>query len=532
MMRRLRRRLASARAFTLTEMLVVIGIIGVLGGVAVWSVAGLQDVADASAADLAEGGVALRADAARGALLTVAGIELQPLPALLPEPQLGPTATTLTVDPTAGSSPINATAVLTVTVTDQADDPFEDAQVRFEMFGIGFLTGQGAGPTSVDGTTTISYSRTVSGTDTITVCTNADGTLPDDCDDATGPSAQVTHTWTLPRPVLVSWNRVDNNTAEVVWSTPLGAAFDLNGYRVYLSQANCTADSGAATISNRTIVDTVPGGQTTVRFTISGFSLQQGQMSERRLRVLDDTETNVDGDGNDATDCSSAGALPTADGLSITPSDGTTEIGDTATITFTVTDANADGFGGATVRYEVTGIGALDGTTAQTGSNGQTTFAYSRNETGVDTITACTNVDGTAPADCGSATGPSTSTTHTWSEEPPEPLDPPAIVRWNRVDNNTALVVWDKELGATFTAANYRFYLSAANCTNDSGAASITGRVINQVAANGHTTVHLTISGFSLQPGQLNNRRLRVLANAETNLEGTGNVLRDCFAPS
>ena len=187
MMRRLRRLASDQHAFTLSEMLIVLAIMGVLSGVAMWSFAAVRDSAEPIADDLTETGVQLRCDAARGGLLFLAGCEGQTLPASLAEPQLGPVPTTLEVIPSDGSTVVNGTAVLDVSVRDQVDDPFEDAQVRFEMFGIGYLSGQSADPTDPGGTTTISYSRSVSGTDTITICTNVDGTLPDDCDSATGP---------------------------------------------------------------------------------------------------------------------------------------------------------------------------------------------------------------------------------------------------------------------------------------------------------------------------------------------------------
>jgi len=533
MMKRLRRLASSQRAFTLSEMLIVLAIMGVLSGIAIWSFAAVRDSAEPIADGISETGVQLRCDAARGGLLFVAGCEGQTLPAALAEPQLGPSATTLVISPVAGSTGTGGAATFTFTLTDQADEPFVDATIRYEVAGIGAIQGTTDLPTAGDGTTTWSYSRSVTGVDTVTACTNADGSAPEDCATATGPSEATTHTWVLPPPTLVSWDRVGNSRAEVVWNRALGGSPNVVGYQFYNSAADCTNDTNPGSGSNRAVVSVAGDGTTTIEVDSGGVGLNPGQVGNRRLRVLADTETNTEGLGNVETGCLAVGSVPEPATLVISPSQGTSEVNDTTEFTVTVLDGNGDGYAGVSVRYEVEGISALSGATSSaTNNDGEATFSYVRSEEGDDTITACTNADGSLPTSCDDATGPTGTAERTWADDAPPPLPPPTVVSWNRVNNSTADIVWDRELGNTPDMAGYRIYNSAANCTSNTSPATVNTRVVQSVAGNGVTTIRITISGVGLQPGQIGNRRLQVVANTETNIEGLGNQATGCLSAS
>lgn len=97
-----------------------------------------------------------------------------------------------------------------------------------------------------------------------------------------------------------------------------------------------------------------------------------------------------------------AGALAqTPDAVAVTPASQTQTVGNTATVTATVTEASSP-LQGITVNFSVTGANTASGT-GTTDANGQVTFSYIGTATGTDTVTATaqggTNPSGTAIVD-------------------------------------------------------------------------------------------------------------------------------------
>lgn len=112
-----------------------------------------------------------------------------------PQPEVA-AAETLTLTPETTSGTVGDELTLTVTVLDDAGQPFEGAQVRFEITGANPTTESAT--TAADGTASTSYTAHAAGTDTITACTNEDGSLPATCVEATGPTDTATATWQQP----------------------------------------------------------------------------------------------------------------------------------------------------------------------------------------------------------------------------------------------------------------------------------------------------------------------------------------------
>jgi Bacterial Ig-like domain (group 1) len=95
------------------------------------------------------------------------------------------------------------------------------------------------------------------------------------------------------------------------------------------------------------------------------------------------------------------GAQPKQFQLALAPASDTDELGDSHTVTATLTDATAGGapVSGATIGFEVTGANSSSGSDVTDGS-GQATFTYSGSSPGSDTISACYNADDSADGSC------------------------------------------------------------------------------------------------------------------------------------
>ncbi|MBW3665915.1 MAG: cell wall-binding repeat-containing protein [Actinobacteria bacterium] len=124
------------------------------------------------------------------------------------------------------------------------------------------------------------------------------------------------------------------------------------------------------------------------------------------------TAGNVVTDPDDVADTADATWEAGApDTLVLEPESATNTVGEDHTVTATLTDSSGNPVSGADVRFEVTGAG--DPTPASgtdtTDANGTATFTFTNQQSGTNTITACTDDDGTEPDTCAAATGPGVS---------------------------------------------------------------------------------------------------------------------------
>jgi parallel beta-helix repeat protein len=323
----------------------------------------------------------------------------------------------LDLEPRESTNPVNSTHELTATV-ELDDQPAEGAEVRFEVSGTHDDTGTAV--TDEDGEATFAYTGTALGEDEIVACTNADGSLPEDCDDAD----------------------LDDD-AEKTWEPVDAAALSLEPDDV----TNPVGESHEVTA---TVTD--GEGQPTefaaVRFEVSGTHEETGSA------VTDETgEASFDYEGVEAgedtivactnedgtlpDDCADADEVRTdtatklweeraADSLALAPEEARNFIGGDHTLVATVTDQFEDGFADAEVRFEVYDNGTLvAGGWETTDETGEAEFTYDGpEEPRIDGIIACANEDGSPPVDCVLASGPSDTATKTWIETDVLTLEP------------------------------------------------------------------------------------------------------------
>jgi hypothetical protein len=105
----------------------------------------------------------------------------------------------LTLEPEESTNEVGEDHTVTATVTENGE-PVEGAEVLFEVTGT--HPQEATATTDADGEATFTYTGDTEGTDDITACTNEDGSLPDDCDTATGPSDDAVKHWVDPDPEL------------------------------------------------------------------------------------------------------------------------------------------------------------------------------------------------------------------------------------------------------------------------------------------------------------------------------------------
>lgn len=101
------------------------------------------------------------------------------------------------LQPESDENPINTDHDMTATVTDANGEPCEGANVRFEVASDGNPTPpDGSDTTDAAGEADFTFTNDTAGEDTITSCTNADGSLPASCDQA-DLSATATKKWVV-----------------------------------------------------------------------------------------------------------------------------------------------------------------------------------------------------------------------------------------------------------------------------------------------------------------------------------------------
>lgn len=117
-----------------------------------------------------------------------------------------------------------------------------------------------------------------------------------------------------------------------------------------------------------------------------------------------------------ATQCKS-GAQPKPYQLDLTPADATLDTGTDHTVTATLTEVGAESpaVSGAPILFQTSGAHAVPGS-GTTDAAGQATFTYTGTTVGVDSISACYDIDGSGTCGAGE---PFASAKATWKNTPP-----------------------------------------------------------------------------------------------------------------
>jgi CSLREA domain-containing protein len=171
-------------------------------------------------------------------------------------------------------------------------------------------------------------------------------------------------------------------------------------------QGSVTTSGSCTTDASGQCSFTYTGPQAPGTDSISAFADTDGDT------VLDTGEPSAS-----ATKTWVAGAPAT---LTLTPETATNRVGETHTVTATVTDSFGNPTPGITVHFSVTGAHSAGGTgSSPTDANGQATFSYSATTPGADSVSAFADTDGDTVLDTGE---PSASATKTWVAGAPATL--------------------------------------------------------------------------------------------------------------
>ena len=176
---------------------------------------------------------------------------------------------------------------------------------------------------------------------------------------------------------------------------------------------------------------------------------------------------------NPAVNCT-PGAEPKQFQLTLTPMSETNEVGDSHTVTATLTDATAGGapVSGATIGFTVTGVNPGTGSGVTNGS-GQATFTYTGTVVGGDMISACYNADSSADGSCEAVA----SATKQWIFGAPANLDLTPATDTNPVDAQhcvTATVT--NQFGVPIPSITVRFSVAGSVTTAGSGTTNASGQ--------------------------------------------------------
>jgi hypothetical protein len=173
-----------------------------------------------------------------------------------------------------------------------------------------------------------------------------------------------------------------------------------------------------------------------------------------------------------ATNCK-PGAHPKQFVLTLTPPSDTNEVGDTHTVTATLTDTSAGGAPVAGAELDFSVLGANPGTgTGTTDGSGQATFGYTGAAVGSDTITACYNADDSADGSC-EATA---SATKDWIVGNPAVLTLTPETATNTVDAEHCVTAHvTNQFGFPTTGVTVRYSVSGSVSTSGSQATDGSG---------------------------------------------------------
>ena len=282
--------------FTLVELILVMLIIGILGGILILTFEPFQSLADDQDDAIVDAQGWIDCDAVPEQCAAP-----PPPPALPQPPQVDSLALTLDAGPAAAGSD----AAVSITVAGSDGAPFPGAEVRVEI--------TGANPRTLDlisdgaGSASFSYEGSSAGWDQVTACTGAFGALPEDCATADGGSSSAERLWLVP-PVPTAATQThdedDGSRVVVAWDRPIQPASGASAanYTLHDSQAACLDDTqpGDQQGASRNAFDT-----TLLQITFNG---DWPHDEPRWLRVDDDTETDAFDIPNQPT-CLQVGSL-------------------------------------------------------------------------------------------------------------------------------------------------------------------------------------------------------------------------------
>ncbi|MBW3665123.1 MAG: Ig-like domain-containing protein, partial [Actinobacteria bacterium] len=307
--------------------------------------------------------------------------------------------TMLSLAPETSTNTVGSDHTVTATVTDGFGNPVPDATVRFEVDSDGDPTPvSGTDTTDANGQATFTFTNGVAGDDTITACTNSDGSEPTSCETATGPNDSATKTWTTataPASITLEPSTDVNGVAEdhTVTATVLDA--DDQPVQGAVVRFEVTGD-GSPDPADGTAVTDADG---TATFTFTNDTPGQNTIT-----------ACTTADGSDPGSCGTADPQLTATATKtweqraatviLEPDADANAVGTAHTVTATVLDGAGQPMEDVHVRFDVfrdPPEGSAPTGTDRTDSNGQATFTYTGpTEPADDVIWACVREGATA----------------------------------------------------------------------------------------------------------------------------------------
>jgi protocatechuate 3,4-dioxygenase beta subunit len=437
----------------------------------------------------------------------------------------------LELQPSDGVNRTGTPHTMVATVTDAAGEPCEGAGVRFEVDDAGDPEPtEGSDTTDEFGEAYFTFTNSEEAVNIITACTNDDGSLPDDCADADERDT-AEKTWDpdgCPGPG-------PNGSLELTPeddTNPVGTEHEVTAK---VEDADDDACQGAQV---RFEVDDAGDPAPTHGHDITGRRGRADFTFTNSEAVTNTITACTNDDGSLPEDCENAdhvdtatktwedggnGGCPGGDGnLDLTPETATNEVGTDHDMTATVTDGEGQPCEGAGVRFEVdeAGMPAPSEGSDTTDADGEADFTFTNSEEATNTITACTNDDGSLPEDCENADHVDTAT-KTWQDGTPPPT---AFCRSRVVSlNDAALVLFEAnpdgtpcvtEDGSLVNAGQVRL----ARATTDGDQTSATAEVLGLGGQEGDPG-EITLLGAS---ADCNGQDAWILSVSD----GTGEVLR------
>lgn len=273
----------------------------------------------------------------------------------------------VSLSPTSNTLRVNNPQSFIVTVLDQGNpqgqnkEPLEGASVTFSVSGPNSATPPPGGTTDADGKVTSSYTGQNGGTDNVTATATKFGTSK------------------------------TSNTATINWKEPK---------TLTMSPASASLHTGTSHTVTATVKDqngSAMAGET-VSFTRTGANPGSASGTTNSSGQTSHTYTGVNAGDDTITGTVQVTATKTLSGsatahwdqaatISLSPSSASRSVGQTHTVTATVTDNQGNLQKGTTVSFSVSGANTASGS-GTTDASGAAAFSYAGSNAGDDTITA------------------------------------------------------------------------------------------------------------------------------------------------